>query len=131
MSIFKPLRKFAFVGLLAVASMLTGCQQNRAAFNTGIRQSIESVQSGDLQTASKHLDEARPNAKTHEDKRIVASVDELIDGANAMMIGDVNQAKADWSSIPDPHFNREVRVKADAMMGVKVPLVINDKETTK
>jgi hypothetical protein len=130
MKIFVVFRKFAFVGLLATAALLTGCQQpNRAVFNESIRQSVDSVQAGDMQTADTHLDKARANATTHEDKRIVASMDDLVTGANAMMTGDVAAAKQQWADIDDPRFNREVRIKADAMMGVKVPLVAKVKES--
>ena len=132
MKIFEVSRKFAFVGLLALASMLTGCQQpSRAVFNESIRQSVDSVQAGDMETADTHLAVARKNAKTHEDKRIVESMDDLVTGAKAMMTGDVDAAKQQWADIDDPWFNREVRVKADALMGVKVPLVAQVKEPKK
>ena len=58
-------------------------------------------------------------------------LDELVAGAKAMMTGDVTAAKQQWADIDDPRFNREVRVKADAMMGVKVPLVAAAKEPKK
>jgi hypothetical protein len=132
MKIFEVFRKYAFVGLLAAATLLTGCQQpNRTAFNESIRQSVDSIQAGDMETADTHLAQARKNAKTHEDKRIVASMDDLVTGAKAMMTGDVDAAKQQWAGIDDPRFNREVRVKADAMMGVKVPLVAKVKESKK
>ena len=132
MNIFEVSRKFAFVGLLAAAIMLSGCQQpSRAVFNESIRQSVDSVQAGDMETAETHLAEARKNAKTHEDKRIVQSIDDLVTGAKAMMNGDVDAAKQQWADIEDPRFNREVRVKADAMMGVKVPLIAEVKEPKK
>lgn len=127
---FEVFRKIAFVGLLAAASMLSGCQQpSRAVFNQSIRQSVDSVQAGDVDTAETHLAEARKNAETYEDKRIVKSIDDLVAGAKAMMTGDVDTAKQQWSDIDDPGFNREVRVKADALMGVKVPLVAAAKES--
>lgn len=120
------------VAVLLAVFLLTGCQeQSRVSFNQSIRQSLDSVQAGDLEMANNHLDKARPNAKTHDDKRVLQSVDNLIGGAEAMMVGDVAQAQANWSNIPDPHFNREVRVKSDAVMGVKVPLVIVNKEAQK
>lgn len=132
MNISRLSRLWPLVAVLLAAFMLGGCQeQSKVSFNQSIRESLDSVQAGDLAMAEMHLDEARPNAKTYENKRIVGSVDELIGGAQAMMAGDVTQAKADWSSIPDPRFNREVRVKADVVMGVKVPLVVVAKETEK
>ncbi len=125
-------RLWPCVAALLAVILLTGCQeQNRASFNESIRQSLDSVQAGDLEMAGNHLDKARDNAKTYDDKSVVKSVDDLIEGAEAMMAGDVAQAQADWSSIPDPHFNREVRVKADAIMGVKVPLAAAAKEVQK
>ena len=132
MKIFEVFRKFAFVVLLATAFTLSGCQQhNRAAFNESVRLSVDSVQAGDIETADTHLAKARANAKTHEDKRIVESIDGLVTGAKAMMAGNVTAAKLQWADIEDPRFNREVRVKADALMGVKVPLVASAKETEK
>jgi hypothetical protein len=120
------------VAVLLAVFLLTGCQeQNKVSFNENIRQSLDSVQAGDLEMAGKHLDDARPKAKSHDDKRVVKSVDGLIDGAEAMMAGDVAQAQANWSGIPDPHFNREVRVKAGAVMGVKVPMIAKAKEVQK
>jgi hypothetical protein len=132
MNISRISRLWPCVAVLLAVFMLTGCQeQNNTSFNQSIRQSIDSVQAGDLEMAAKHLDEARPNAKTHDNKRVVASVDSLIEGAESMMAGDVAQAKANWSNIEDPHFNREVRVKADMVMGVKVPLIAAAKEVQK
>ncbi|MBW8016275.1 MAG: hypothetical protein FVQ82_08820 [Planctomycetes bacterium] len=132
MKIFEVFRKFAFAGLLAIACVLSGCQQpSRAVFNESIRQSVDSVQAGDMETADIHLAEARKNAKSHEDKRIVQSIDDLVTGAKAMMAGDVAGAKQQWADIDDPHFNREVRIKANVMMGVRVPLVAQVKEPKK
>jgi len=130
MKIFRVFRKIALVGLLAAACIVSGCQQpSRAVFNQSIRQSVDSVQAGDMDTAETHLAEARKNAKTYEDKQIVKSIDDLVVGAKAMMDGDVDTAKQQWADIEDPRFNREVRVKADALMGVKVPLVAAAKES--
>jgi hypothetical protein len=132
MNISRLSRAWPCVAVVLAVFALTGCQQqSKVSFNESIRLSLDSVRAGDLEMADLHLDNARPNAKTPSNKRIVASVDELIDGAEAMMAGDIAQAKADWSSIPDPQFNREVRVKADAVMGIKVPLVVLDKEVSK
>jgi len=124
-------RLWPLVAVLLAVFMLSGCQKNRAVFNESVKLSVDSVQAGDMEMADTHLEKARANAKTHEDKRIVQSMDVLVTGAKAMMEGDVAVAKQQWSDIEDPRFNREVRVKADALMGVKVPLIVSAKETEK
>ncbi len=125
-------RLWPCVAVLLAVFLLTGCQkQNKVSFNENIRQSLDSVEAGDLEMAGKHLDDARSKAKSYDDKTVVKSVDDLIEGAEAMMEGDVTQAQANWSNIPDPHFNREVRVKANAVMGVKVPMIATAKEVQK
>lgn len=124
-------RLWPCVAVVLAVFMLTGCQENRLQFNESIHLSLDSVRAGDLQMADKHLDDARPNAKSHNEKTVVKSIDDLIDGAQAMMTGDVTTAQNEWSSIPDPHFSREVRVKSDAIMGVKIPLVALAREVRK
>jgi len=119
---------FTMVSSGAVLLMVilgAGCQgqQQRTAFCHGIHQSIDAVQGGDLQGARVHLREARGNAKSFEDRRLVNSVDGLISGTEYLMDGRIEEAKRTWSRIEDPQLNREVRVKASALMGLDVPVL--------
>ena len=132
MKILELIKVLILVFVLSAAFLLSGCQaQNKSAFNESVKKGVDSIKAGDMEMAQKHIETASKSAKTHKDKRTLQSLQGLVDGANAMMTGDVWQAKANWSEIPDPRFNREVRVKADAMMGVKVPLAVIEKEKSK
>jgi len=124
---------FLVLWLVLVGS---GCQsqQRSASLQTGLNESIDSVQAGDLKTARTALEGVKGKAKSFEEKRLVQSVDELIAGAESLMQGEVGQAKVAWSNIEDPQLNREVRVKASAVMGLDVPMIAvknTGKETEK
>lgn len=129
-----PRRLSGVLVLLACGvSMMSGCQWfkqsgptarlERDGFKVEMDAGIEAARAGDLEMARMHVDAARPYAKTFERKRMVESMDKLISGAQAMMDGDAAQAKNDWANIPDLHLNREVRINADVVMGVQVPMV--------
>lgn len=117
--------------LVCCVGFLAGCQsQCKVTFREQMDKGIEAAQAGDLEMAKLHVDSARPCAKTFNQKRMVESMDGLISGAEAMMDGDALQARADWSNIPDPQLNRQVRINADVVMGMKVP-VLPEKEVRK
>ena len=121
------------VVLACGVSMMAGCQWfkpskttaklERDDFKVEMEAGIEAVRAGDLEMARMHIDKARSDAKSVERERMVESMDKLISGAGAMMDGKPEQAKNDWASIPDLDLNREVRINADVVMGVKVPMV--------
>ena len=127
------------VVLVCAVAIMPGCHSKkqpginvrlqRDEFKLAMKKGVEAVRAGDLEMARMHVDAARPYANTFERQRMVESMDGLISGAQAMMDGDVNQAKNDWASIPDLDLNREVRVNADVVMGVKVPTVPTYRET--
>lgn len=115
--------------LLCCIGFMAGCSnQCKVTFREQMDKGIESVQAGDLEMAQLHVDSVRPCAKTFNQKRMVESMDGLISGAEAMMDGDPLQARADWANIPDPQLNRQVRINADVVMGVKVPVIPETKE---
>jgi hypothetical protein len=122
----------ALAVLLAMAGLLGGCQnKNNIAYQMHLEKSVNLLRAGDVDGASQSVDAARLYAKSYDQKRSLESMDQLIGGSMAMLKGDVTQAKNDWSNIADPHLSREVRVKANVVMGVKVPLVPEAKETQK
>ena len=127
-------RRLSVLMLMALGmSMTAGCgwfgrsgpsaKLERDDFRVEMEAGIEAARAGDLEMARMHVDRARSDAKSVERKRMVESMDKLISGAGAMMDGNVYRAKNDWASIPDIDLNREVRVNADVVMGVKVPIV--------
>ena len=129
-----PRRLSGVLAVLAcVVSVMAGCgwqkqpgttaRLQRDDFKLEMEKGIEATRAGDLEMARLHIDRARPCAKSFERKRMVESMDALISGAQAMMDGDATQAKNDWANIPDLDLNREIRVNADVVMGVKVPAV--------
>lgn len=119
----RVLMTLAFLLMVAGAGCQQGQQHRQVAFRSGMNQSVEALQAGDLKEAKAHVDKVRGHAQDFEEKRLVQSMDELIAGSQSMMDGDVEQAKVAWSSIEDPHLSREVRSKAAAVMNVDVPLV--------
>lgn len=117
---------------LCCIGFMAGCQnQCKVTFREHMDLGIEAAQAGDLEMARQHVDSVRPCAKTFNQKRMVESMDGLISGAEAMMDGDPLQARADWANIPDPQLNRQVRINADVVMGVKVPVIPEAKEVEK
>ena len=119
--------------LICCVGFMAGCQENRrqVTFKEQMNLGIEAAQVGDLEMAKLHVESVRPCAKTFNQKRMVESMDGLISGAEAMMDGDPLQARTDWANIPDPQLNRQVRINADVVMGVKVPVIAVTKEVKK
>ena len=125
-------RLLPVLSLLCCIGFMAGCQnQCKVTFKEQMDRGIEATQAGDLVMAQQYVDAVRPCAKTFNQKRMVQSMDGLISGAQAMMDGDPLQARADWANIPDPQLNRQVRINADVVMGVKVPLIPETKEVKK
>ena len=136
-------------GLLLVflaVVVLSGCQGPQAAskpldevlvvepsqcslqYGENIKASTEAINAGDLDKAESHILAVKDCAESFEQEREVESLERVISGARAMMAGEVNVAKAQWSQIRDPHLNREVRLKAESVIGVEVPMVPQGKE---
>ena len=128
----RVLERASVLMVLWLVMLGSGCQsqQRSVTLRQGLNQSVDAVHAGDLQAARTELDGVKGKAKSFEEKRLVQSVDELIAGAKALMAGDVTEAKLAWSKIEDPQLNREVRVKASAVMDLDVPMVVV-KETKK
>ena len=115
---------------VAVLAVFTGCNSYcKKAFKANMADSVRAVQKGRLDEASEHLDSACDCAKSYEQKRQLQSMQELIEGSKAMMDGNAAHARASWSQIRDPHLNREVRKKADSVIGIEVPMIPQEKET--
>ena len=133
------------LGLVVLAccvSLMAGCQGRKQQYGAGLKvrestfkvemnKGIEATREGDLEMARLYVERARPNAKTFEQKRMVESMEKLISGAEAMMEGNVSQAKNDWAEIPDMHLARQVRINAEAVMGVEVPAIPKYREDEK
>lgn len=124
----------AFSCLSVFLAGLSGCtsrEQCKSIFQNNLAASMEAVNAGDLQGAKQSLEAGCGCAKEYEQKRLCSSMEELIAGAEAMMAGNVAQAKTAWSKIEDPQLSREVRVKASAVMGLEVPMVPAEKRVEK
>lgn len=89
--------------------------------SAAIEASTASIGRGDLDAAKAELAEAKGHASGFHQRRQVRSLADLIAGAEALMAGEVERARAAWSRIEDPRLQREVRIKAKAM-GIHVPL---------
>ena len=122
--------KMAGISLLLAAIVLAGgCQTQRVAdYRRSMTDGVRAVQAGELEQAEGCIENAKKNARGYEQQRQVQSMEQLIAGAQAMMDGRVELAKAAWSEIADPRLNLEVRRQADAVMGVEVPMIPDKKE---
>ncbi len=122
------------VHLLAAVALLSGCHGGAAvepgAFRQQLALAAASINAGDLATARAQLGDARASAAAPADVRKVDSLEQLIDGADALRAGDLDGARAAWSRIQEPQLGREVRHKA-RLIGVEVPLVPEDSEATR
>lgn len=70
------------------------------------------INAGDLAQARTHQQEAAAQAETDWETRKAADLGRLIDGAEALHVGDVDGARAAWQEIEDYELAREVREKA-------------------
>ena len=122
---------YAMVLLFCFLAITSGCQtpqETPSMYRTHINQCASAVQAGDLKEGEFYLAKAKLEAVGFEQKRQVESMERLITGAKAMMNGDVETAKAEWSKISDPRLNREVRMKADDVLNIDVPITPVRKE---
>jgi hypothetical protein len=112
--------------LLGAALASAGCQTSRGV--TGdvsgeqLRLSAQAINAGDLDQAKVHLSAARAGPGSPARDLKVQSLQQLIAGAEALMEGDAEGARAAWSRIQDPTLRTEVRHKA-RLIGINVPVV--------
>ncbi|MHC4908502.1 MAG: hypothetical protein ACYTF9_02120 [Planctomycetota bacterium] len=116
--------------MLVALSLCAGCQSGSRidpaesarveSFNIELAESTTAINSGDLATARQHLDAASDLAKEDAEQAKVASLDTFIVGAEALLVGDVELARLEWSRIEDDALGAEVRTKAGGI-GVAVP----------
>lgn len=82
---------------------------------------VAAVRRGDLATALSKATIANEYAQTQRQQRLAKSLLLLIEGAQAILDGQVDQAGIAWSQIPDPTLRSEVMQRADRL-GVHVPI---------
>lgn len=128
--------------LAVVALFMAGCHaapsaESKAAggsdyrtFQEQLLLSTRAINAGDLELARVHLDEAGAAADNAKQLRKVDSLEQLITGAEALLGGEPDRARDEWSRIEEPHLSREVRHKA-RLIGMDVPMEPLDSETTK
>ncbi len=120
--------------LLAAVTVLSGCHGGAAvdpgAFRQQLSMAAASINVGDLESARAQLRDARAAAAAPAEVRKVDSLEQLIDGADALRAGDLDGARAAWSRIQEPQLGREVRHKA-RLIGVEVPLVPEESEAAR
>jgi len=123
--------------LIVAVVFLPGCQSGQKATRAGqerFRQNVsactQAIRAGDLADAKALLAKADDDARSFDQKRKTQSLGGLIDGAEALMDGNAQLARAKWSQIEDPLLGREVRVKAN-LIGMDVPLISTEAEQDK
>ena len=114
--------------------MLTGCATPPAAdtaavtshhqFQEPLRASTQAIAAGDLEQARQYLGQARAVAADHDQQVKVDSVEHLIAGTEALMLGDPDRAMTAWAQIEETHLSREVRHKA-RLIGIEVPIGVS------
>ena len=116
--------------LSGILALTTGCQtpQQSSMYNSNMNKCTVAVKGGDLEEARQYVSQAKLEAVSFDQKRQVESMEKLIEGAEALMAGDVQLAKECWSNISDPYLCREVRVKAQTVMDLEVPRTAIRKE---
>lgn len=111
--------------------MLSGCASpptadtasvtSRSRFQEPLTASTQAINAGELELARQYLGQARAAAADHDQQVKVDSVEHLIAGTEALMVGDPDRARTAWSQIEEPHLSREVRHKA-RLVGIDVPI---------
>jgi len=121
-------RRLRGIPLLAAVVVVAGCQSapdtdsaSRAQqFREQLALSTTAIGKGDLERARTHLGEAEQRVASDAEQQKVASLNQLIAGAELMMSGDAQAAATEWSQIEDPALAREVHFKAQ-QAGVSIP----------
>ena len=129
-----PLPSFVVVTVLSGLSGLSGCASppnadtaavaSRNRFQEPLAASTRAIAAGDLDKARQYLVQARAAAADHHQQVKVDSVEHLIDGTEALMVGDPDRARTAWAQIEEPHLSREVRHKA-RLIGIDVPIEVS------
>jgi len=132
-SIFRGLGRLPLPSLVAV-TMLTGCATPPTAdtaavtshqqFQEPLAASTQAIAAGDLVGARAYLGQARAVAAGHDQQVKVESIEHLIAGTEALMVGDPDRARTAWAQIEEPHLGREVRHKA-RLIGIEVPIGVS------
>jgi hypothetical protein len=119
-----------FLVVLALVAVVAGCggSQCKTIFRENMTRSVTAVEAGQLDKAQQYINSAKDCAKSYEQRRQLDSMEELVNGAQAMMDGQVADAKASLSRIRDPQLNHEVRRKAQSVLGVDVSMIPQRKE---
>jgi len=135
-TIFRGWGRLLLPSLVAVAvpSWLWGCASppiadtaavaSRSQFREPLTASTRAIAFGDLAQARQHLGQARAAATGHGQQVKVQSIEHLIAGTEALMVGDADGARTAWAQIEEPHLSREVRHKA-RLIGIDVPIEVS------
>jgi len=129
-----PIRVLLIAAALFTPAALLGCQtaptepipvvqaiDTDLIYRTAVVDCTHAIHAGDLDEARGQLTTARKFADSEQRARQVQSLDQLITGAEALLVGDGTTAVAAWSQIEDPILQREVRIRARAI-GLDVPV---------
>lgn len=117
---------------VAIPSWLCGCASPPIAdtavvasrFQEPLTASTRAIAAGDLERARHYLGQARAAATDHDQQVKVDSIEHLIAGTEALMVGDANGARTAWAQIEEPHLGTEVRHKA-RLIGIDVPIEVS------
>ncbi len=138
-SIFRGLGRLPLPSLVVVTILsglwgLAGCASpptadtaaidSRNRFQEPLTASTRAIAAGDLEQARQYLGQARAVAVDHQQQVKVDSIEHLIAGTEALMVGDPDRARTAWAQIEEPHLSREVRHKA-RLIGIDVPIGVS------
>ncbi len=135
-SIIRGLGRLNLPSLIAVTILawLWGCASpptadtaavaSRNRFQEPLAASTRAIAAGDLEQARQYLGQASAVAADHHQQVKVDSIEHLIAGTEALMVGDPDQARTAWAQIEEPHLSREVRHKA-RLIGIDVPIGVS------
>ncbi len=123
---------------LVAVIMLSGCASpptadtaavtSRHRFQEPLTASTQAISAGDLEQAKHYLSQARAVAADHDQQVKVDSLEHLIAGTEALMVGEPDRARTAWSQIEEPRLSREVRHKA-RLIGIDVPIEVSGGRT--
>jgi hypothetical protein len=105
----------AWLALVALPFLAVGCTDRRAIYDSAMLSTVSELRKGDLDGATLSLSTARRHADDDSQRRKVAELGTLIDGAESYMQGDRGRATATWSSIRSPELRRAINMNQQSM----------------
>ncbi len=102
------------VGVGCKSTSTVGPAESDVRFHAALVQTTAAINQSELDDARTHLEIARADASSPQQYEQLASLEQLILGAEALINADTQAARHHWSQITDPVLRREVTLRADA-----------------